>query len=460
MGSHDDDSQPTPIEVVVYKKKKKNGVVEVDSKEPFVSVVVWPTSTVAELKKKVFSTSKKEGKVAPAVSSLQLYYQPEAALDGETGGVGPVVDLDKEFIELKDNEQIIAEIIDDGDLQLTVFMMDKTWIQTILDVGLFAVYMGLNIGINLYNKWMFSVLNFRIPLFNLVCHQFFIFLFLLIFVLFKMCTGFGLSITPVSCFKNKGRDFGLISALGVVGALNFGLTSVALMLLSQADLQIVRATIPFFVAISFAILEGRKFSAVEIFFMLVTVAGVVIVVVFHAQTWHMDITGLIIAVASNFAAALHMSLYALCNSILKLDAVSTIFYTVIPLGSFLIPFVFITHEPANIEAFLKNGHTIVEIVRVRIVCILVLGENSPPFFGGWLIFLLDALGSRGRDGSCTRIQLGAHRFHSTHHFRFRRSCWQLQNRDFDHPLGIVCARHKTATVVHCWHLHCGCLISG
>lgn len=357
----EEDEQPTLIDVEVFKKRKKNGAVVVDDKEPFVRVFVRPASTVQDLKLKVFGASKKEGKVAPAVKSLQLFYQPHVSSSGHHNTVA--VDPEGEFVELN-NDQVILELIEDGDLQLTVFMMDKTWLQTVLDVTLFVVYMSLNIGINLYNKWMFSVLNFRIPLFNLVVHQFSIFLVLLVFYLLKLCTGWGLHIIPVSCFAHKGRDFGLISALGVVGALNFGLTSVALMLLSQADLQIVRATIPFFVAISFAILEGRKFSAVEVFFMLVTIVGVVIVVVFHAKTWHMDVTGLIVAVASNFAAALHMSLYALCKDVLKLDAWSTMFYTVIPLGAFVIPFVFITHEPANIEAFLKNGHTAIEIVRV------------------------------------------------------------------------------------------------
>ena len=372
------------VDVSVYKKRQKGGGVVLDlTEEPFVRVFVPPSTTVQELKQKVFATAKKEGSVPPEVKSLKLYVQlaSQQQLDGildEGGGGGATkttartasalnVSPKGKFEELKTSDQKIGEFAnDDGQvLELAVFMMDKTWVQTMLDIVMFVVYMGLNIGINLYNKWMFSVLNFRIPLFNLVVHQFAIFFVLLAFVLLYMCTGWGLKIIRVDCFKNKGRDFGLISALGIVGALNFGLTSVALMLLSQADLQIVRATIPFFVAVSFAILEGLKFSGVEIFFMLVTIVGVVIVVVFHSTTWHMDVTGLIIAVASNFAAAVHMSLYALCNSFLKLDAWSTLFYTVVPLGAFVIPFVFITHEPANIEAFLKSGHSVIEVVRVR-----------------------------------------------------------------------------------------------
>ena len=339
----------------------------------FLSVFVPPSHTIAQLKQLIHDEAKADKQKPPKPKSMRLFYQPEVLVDATTaaaaGAAVPEYDHEAALRQLKDDTAVGA--VFGGFAQVVVLMSDTsaTWRTTALEVTLFVVYMALNIGINLYNKWMFSVLNFRVPLLNLVVHQFSIFAVLFVFVLIKFCTGWGLKLRPLS-FTYQQKDYGVwagvgvVSALGLVGALNFGLTSVALMLLSQADLQIVRATIPFFVAISFSIFEGRAFSAVEVFFMLVTVAGVVIVVVFHAKTWHMDVTGLMIAVASNFAAAMHMSLYAQCKDALKLDAWSTLFYTVVPLGCFVIPFVFVTHEPASIEAFMKNGHTVAEIARV------------------------------------------------------------------------------------------------
>ena len=64
--------------------------------------------------------------------------------------------------------------------------------------------------------------------------------------------------------------------------------------------QIIRATIPLFTAISFAILEGRKFSPLAIMLLIVTVTGAVIVVAFHSQKWKLDTLGLVLAIASNF----------------------------------------------------------------------------------------------------------------------------------------------------------------
>ena len=64
--------------------------------------------------------------------------------------------------------------------------------------------------------------------------------------------------------------------------------------------QIIRATIPLFTAVSFAILEGRKFSPLAIILLFVTVTGAVIVVAFHSQKWKLDTLGLVLAIASNF----------------------------------------------------------------------------------------------------------------------------------------------------------------
>merc|ERR1712048_351359 len=219
----------------------------------------------------------------------------------------------------------------------------------IVDLLVFLVYIGLNMAINLYNKWMFSVLKFEVPLANLAVHQMVGFVVLGTFAVFsslckipccqKKCglNGF------MGCSKKEDcRGWAIVTALGVVGAFNFGMTSYALMLLSQADLQIIRATIPIFTAISFAIFEGRKFSPLAILLLIVTVAGAIIVVVFHSQKWKLDTLGLILSIASNVMAAVQMSLLALARDghfgNRSLSSFETVFYSSIPLGITVLPF--------------------------------------------------------------------------------------------------------------------------
>ena len=90
-----------------------------------------------------------------------------------------------------------------------------------------------------------SVLKFEVPLANLAVHQMVGFVVLGTFAVFssfckipccqKKCglNGF------MGCSKKEDcRGWAIVTALGVVGAFNFGMTSYALMLLSQADLQV------------------------------------------------------------------------------------------------------------------------------------------------------------------------------------------------------------------------------
>ena len=148
-----------------------------------------------------------------------------------------------------------------------------------VDLLVFFVYIGLNMAINLYNKWMFryinlasilflplfclatcivpcvtlilhslcvldSVLKFEVPLANLAVHQMAGFVVLGTFAFFASfckipcCEKCGLNGFMGCSKKEDCRGWAIVTALGVVGAFNFGMTSYALMLLSQADLQV------------------------------------------------------------------------------------------------------------------------------------------------------------------------------------------------------------------------------
>jgi len=219
----------------------------------------------------------------------------------------------------------------------------------VLDLIVFTIYILLNIAINLYNKWMFSVLKFEVPLANLAIHQMAGFVVLGTVAIFssfckmQCCSKCGINGLLTFTKKDDCRTWGVIVAIGFTGAFNFGMTSYSLMLLSQADLQIIRATIPLFTAVSFAILEGRKFSPLAIILLFVTVTGAVIVVAFHSQKWKLDTLGLVLAIASNFMAAAQMSMLALARNSKtfgnrSLSSFETVFYSSIPLGVTVLPF--------------------------------------------------------------------------------------------------------------------------
>jgi hypothetical protein len=253
-----------PIEVVVFKvKATRTGELHPLPSQFVRDVFLLPSATVETLKKKILQTAQKEGVEAPAVNSMHLFVRRRlvtpfigssnssssssgggsissssgsSSRDGAIGSAGtgagggggggggggtgggggdgtatssaedpgPPGKL-SEFLELGDKDKPLSEYLSPGALQLQVYLKDKTWLQTTLDVLLFALYVALNIGINLYNKWMFSVQDFRIPLLNLVCHQFAIFLAVLFFVLLYMCTGFGVKLVPVRLSRVRAR---------------------------------------------------------------------------------------------------------------------------------------------------------------------------------------------------------------------------------------------------------------
>merc|ERR1712048_274084 len=91
----------------------------------------------------------------------------------------------------------------------------------IVDLLVFLVYIGLNMAINLYNKWMFSVLKFEVPLANLAVHQMVGFLVLGTFAVFSSfckipcCQKCGLNGFMGCSKKEDCRGWAIVTALGV-----------------------------------------------------------------------------------------------------------------------------------------------------------------------------------------------------------------------------------------------------
>jgi len=311
--------------------------------------------TVAELKRRIHLDLSR-------ISTGTLFHLKLSDVDDPT-----VMKLSFEGRTLKNDQTLAFYHIEDSSVVEVKAPKDaKTFI---LDLVVFAIYIALNIAINLYNKWMFSVLKFEVPLANVAIHQLAGFVVLGTFAVFASCCRVaccrqkcGLNGLMGCAKKGDCRGWAIVIGIGISGAFNFGMTSYALMLLSQADLQIIRATIPLFTAISFSVFEGRKFSPLAILLMFVTVAGAIIVVVFHSQKWKLDTLGLILAIASNVMAAVQMSLYALARDTRNfgnrsLTSFETVFYSSIPLGITTLPFSLGLMEGKKFAAF-SSQHSI------------------------------------------------------------------------------------------------------
>lgn len=236
------------------------------------------------------------------------------------------------------------------------------------------VYFGLNVGINIFNKWMFSVLNYRIPLTVTAIHQFIAFLVFLPVEIKRHYSGlakrqeesekkglradssfFGSYIPrDVTCFRFTVTLFGLAT----FSALNYGLVAVALMRLSLADHQLIRSTGPLFVAITFLILERRQFTCIKVIVLLTTVGGVVLAVAAHTTTFKLDIPAVYMCIAANFASAMQLSLTGEAKRKLKLNAINTIVFTSAQICLLITPFIFVTGEH-KIVARLVNEHALV-----------------------------------------------------------------------------------------------------
>jgi len=259
--------------------------------------------------------------------------------------------------EEKENTETVADDEEDTPQPKGTQCCDKSIV--ILILGIIG-YFASNIGINLFNKWMFSVLLYKVPLTVTAVHQL---VAALIFLPLEWQRSFsrnariekehekkGLPLTERCCGSylpvgvTRRTFFVIIFGLASVSALNYGLVAVSLMKLSQADHQLIRSTGPLFVAVTFYVVESRQFTLIKLLVLFMTVGGVILAVLAHSVTFKLDPTGIAICVGANVAVALQMSLTGLAKHRLKLDAVSTIAFTSFQITVFLTPFIFITGE--------------------------------------------------------------------------------------------------------------------
>ena len=252
----------------------------------------------------------------------------------------------------------------------------------------FIGYMTLGTALSLYNKWMFSILGLAIPLSVSAIHQILGSVWIFVFVAPSFCgvkrwcySVSGMTSTRLPMWQRVA----FILFLSIFIASNLGLNNVSLVYLSLVDVQLVRATFPFFTLITFLIVEGRRPHWSQLLAVFVVVAGAVLTVAAHATRWKMSVVGLVIcgisvlcaammtSVVATFAGGKPMFAYVCARRrqrrgkdkaappTLKLNGLETALYTGLPSGLFITPFIFLTGEHKQWARF-GGRHTYAELI--------------------------------------------------------------------------------------------------
>jgi hypothetical protein len=99
--------------------------------------------------------------------------------------------------------------------------------------GLLVIcYLGLNMSLNLLNKWMFSIYKFEFPLFLSMLHMFFSFI-----MLFPVMLAPGFRDTHVPTLKKQWIG---LAGVGVFFAVNIGFNNLSLVNISLSLNQVIR----------------------------------------------------------------------------------------------------------------------------------------------------------------------------------------------------------------------------
>lgn len=136
---------------------------------------------------------------------------------------------------------------------------------------LVALYLCLNVSLNLVNKWIISHYGFQFPILLSIAHM-----------------GFGvLALSPLMALSKQYRDShghtlqkqwaGLL-CIGAAFAMNVGMTNASLLTLSLSLQQVIRAGIPVVTACAAVFIEQRTPSRQEFIALSVLVLGVAIAV--------------------------------------------------------------------------------------------------------------------------------------------------------------------------------------
>lgn len=217
--------------------------------------------------------------------------------------------------------------------------------------GLFwmALFFTGNVVLNVYNKWIFSELGLKLPLFVTMSHM-------------VMCQlgAFICAWTPNSLVgwePTKFEDQKVLFKLMVIAvffSLNTGLNNSSLIYLNLAANQIIRATLPAVTAFVSMFTEGKILSRSKYATIVVLVTGVSMSLY---KSPDFSPFGTILCFGSTLSGAVHVTVIGnLLGCSLKMQPLDFMYYTSMPILIVLLPAFFMTNEPELIvDALSTNG---------------------------------------------------------------------------------------------------------
>jgi len=213
----------------------------------------------------------------------------------------------------------------------------------VVSVVLLLLFWGGNVGLNVYNKWLFAKGGFRVPLFVTISHQ-----------IFGFVGSALMMLTPL--YKRKpieSRDIALkLLLISVFFSINTGLNNSSLLYLTLSANQIIRALLPAVCAVFATFIEGKKYTGAQWATMFVLVVGVVLALLDNPT---FDELGTILCLASVVGAAVHVSVvgYFMSNKV-KMEAFDVLLYTTLPIALILAPPFAASNEPEKLDAFVEQ----------------------------------------------------------------------------------------------------------
>jgi hypothetical protein len=217
--------------------------------------------------------------------------------------------------------------------------------------GLFwmALFFTGNVVLNVYNKWIFSELGLKLPLFVTMTHmvmcQFGA-------IVCKFIPTSYVSWTPTQ-FEDNGVVFKLM-VIAVFFSLNTGLNNSSLIYLNLAANQIIRATLPAVTAFVSMFTERKILSGLHYCTIVILVLGVSMSLY---KSPEFNGFGTFLCFASTLSGAVHVTVIGnLLGCNLKMQPLDFMYYTSLPILVVLMPAFFMTNEPELIaDALDTNG---------------------------------------------------------------------------------------------------------
>eukprot|EP00299_Pterocystis_sp_00344_P019030 c9480_g1_i2.p1 GENE.c9480_g1_i2~~c9480_g1_i2.p1 ORF type:complete len:379 (+),score=86.00 c9480_g1_i2:1-1137(+) len=235
-------------------------------------------------------------------------------------------------------------------------------------VALLLLFWIGNVGLNVYNKWLFAKGGFRVPLFVTISHQIFCFL------------GAALMLLTPFYKRKKIEDTSVLLKLLTVSvffSLNTGLNNTSLLYLTLSANQIIRALLPAICAVFATFIEGKKYNNWQWATMFILVIGVILALLDNPS---FDELGTALCLSSVVGAALHVSVVGYFLGQMNMTAFDMLLYTTIPIALILLPPFLLSNEIEKLEKFEEKEGMVRAVFLVAVGGVIAFLYNLVHYF--------------------------------------------------------------------------------